>query len=130
MSHFAQPTSSATLVAVPLVGVTKPASAPPETGNGPGALVFQGKNPSNAQIRREQLKPAIANDGEPAAAYVAGYLVVHSTGPTWTELATAMDWPACIRHQVIVGLAKKGWLVTGVEPRSLRPGPVFLKVTR
>jgi hypothetical protein len=68
--------------------------------------------------------PLVEADGPRAAAYVAA--VVAATGPTWADVGRAMDWPRYpwnLRAVVIEQLARAGWLQTGKQPRSLRPGP-------
>ena len=68
---------------------------------------------------------AAAADGPRAAAYVAAVVRDTGQGPTWTELARAMEWPRQpwgLRNAIIRVLARDGWLATGTEPRSMRPG--------
>ena len=72
------------------------------------------------------MAPLVASDGPRAAAYVATVVRDTGTGPTWADLGQAMDWPRYpwnLRAVVIEQLARAGWLKTGKQPRSLRPGP-------
>ncbi len=73
---------------------------------------------------REEAERLAARDGRAAADWVAGVVAATGAGPAWMELARAMGWPGRRTAGVIIqGLAAAGWLVTGSEPRSLRPGP-------
>lgn len=65
-------------------------------------------------------------DAAVAARWVAAVVAHTGTGPTWGELADAMDWPPdkALRKHAICRLAITGWLITGRRPRSLRPGPL------
>jgi DNA-binding IclR family transcriptional regulator len=67
--------------------------------------------------------PRLDLDGPRAAAWVAQVLAETGTGPTWWELAIAMDWPTPVRRRQVQALLARGWLVATSQPRSLRPGP-------
>lgn len=77
------------------------------------------------RVRAEAASIAAA-DGERTAAYVAQVVADTGSGPCWAELASAMEWPRQpwgLRNAIIRVLARDGWLATGTEPRSMRPGP-------
>jgi hypothetical protein len=61
--------------------------------------------------------------GRRAAEVVAEALEHNGQAPTWAELGRAMCWSWWQRNLAIPKVAKAGWLATGREPRSLRPGP-------
>lgn len=76
--------------------------------------------------RRQGAQVTVGTDGPRAAAVVAGVVAETGTGPTWHELAAAMDWP---HHRprlerIMRGLARAGWLTFTDQERSLRPGPL------
>jgi hypothetical protein len=87
------------------------------------------------KAERQAFKAELRQDtdrlGRCAAEVVAIALEQHGrlgcTAPTWGELGKAMGWSWWQRHLAIPRLAKRGWLVTGAEPRSLRPGPKWDK---
>ena len=60
-----------------------------------------------------------------AAGWTEAIVAVTGEGPTWRELAYAMWWPSDREEYgpIILRIVKAGWLVSGTEPRSLRPGP-------
>jgi hypothetical protein len=74
----------------------------------------------------------IQSDGPKAARWVAQYVAEHDgTGPLWSELRRAMDWPGRPTFEkVIEGLHGAGWLTFSDETRSLRPGPAARTLTR
>ena len=97
----------------------------------PGAVTGALQMMSARRAREERLHaaapPFVEADGERAAAHVAAAVRDTGTGPTWAELANAMDWPRYpwhLRAVIIEQLARAGWLQTGKQPRSLRPGPM------
>lgn len=62
--------------------------------------------------------------GRRAADLVARALASRGMAPTWRELGQVMGWRYfCQRVWVVPLLEQAGWLTTGPEPRSLRPGP-------
>ena len=63
--------------------------------------------------------------GQRAASLVQLALDKVGRAPTWAELAKAMGWRHTQRQMewAVPFLEEQGWLVTGPEPRSLRPGP-------
>jgi hypothetical protein len=80
---------------------------------------------STAAAVRAAVAAIAEHDGPKAAAYVADMLARDGTGPTWRELADAMDWPRIpyeIRFVAVTRLVHAGWLETGEAERSLRPG--------
>jgi len=64
-----------------------------------------------------------ARDGVAAAVAVARIVEDTGTGPTWTELCAAMDWPRSASRGIIPKLLQAGWLTSTTDHRSLRPGP-------
>jgi hypothetical protein len=70
---------------------------------------------------------AVAEDGPRAASAVAAHWQKTGAGPTWIQLSKDMGWPLDSKSRptphIIWGLARAGWLRTGKEPNSLRPGP-------
>jgi hypothetical protein len=75
---------------------------------------------------RAEAAPLIEGDAVRAAAHVAQVVRDTGAGPTWRELARAMDWPMSpwgTHSAIIGGLAMAGWLEFTSRPRSLRPGP-------
>jgi len=66
--------------------------------------------------------------GPAAAGIVAARIAGEGTAPTWSELCSEMGWHHWWQRSIAVPkLVKAGWLVTGTEPRSLRPGPKWDK---
>jgi hypothetical protein len=107
-------------------GVTPPAVATAVLDARQRALSAPAKAAFKAELRQDT-----ARLGRCAAEVVAIALEQHGrlgcTAPTWGELGKAMGWSWWQRHLAIPRLAKRGWLVTGAEPRSLRPGPKWDK---
>jgi len=88
----------------------------------------QGQADEQDWADRKAFKAALKADedriGRLAAGVVARAITETSQAPTWAELGHAMGWPPWWqRNWAIPYLAKRGWLVTGTEPRSLHPGP-------
>jgi hypothetical protein len=75
-----------------------------------------------AEERRQAAEQLARRDGPRAAQYAAGVIQSTGTGPTWRELGQAMGWPEWSWPAVIGRLERAGYLATGSEPRSLRPG--------
>lgn len=103
-------------------------------------LIKRGQSPTpeavadRLQIVQAQKAPKIdiwdiaesiaARDGMRAAQTIAEQIAETGQAPTWFELARALDWP---RKQtrfdpIFRLLEREGWIVTGPEPRSIRPG--------
>ena len=73
---------------------------------------------------QQETERDLAGVGHRAAEVVAAAWAAHDSGPTWTDLGRAMGWrKARCREWAIPLLEQAGWLTTGDEPRSLRPGP-------
>ena len=85
---------------------------------------YESRRRRQAVIRAFTPRPDV--DGPRAAAWVAQVLAETGTGPTWWELAVAMDWPTPVRTRQIRALLAHHWLVATSQPRSLRPGPAAL----
>jgi hypothetical protein len=87
------------------------------------------------KAERQAFKAELRQDtdrlGRCAAKVVAIALEQHGrlgcTAPTWSELGRAMGWSWWQWNRAVPRLAKRGWLVTGTEPRSIRPGPKWGK---
>jgi hypothetical protein len=97
-----------------------------ETPTAPAvAAALQGLAERRVRTERHHALAAqfVAADGPRAAAYVADVVGSTGTGPTWGALTRAMGWPWSVANLVIKQLAQAGWLRTGEEPCSLRPGP-------
>jgi len=62
-------------------------------------------------------------DGAAAAAAAAHIVEDTGTGPTWTELRAATDWPRNAFRGIVPRLTQARWLTGTTEHRSLRPGP-------
>lgn len=75
-----------------------------------------------AARRRQEAAPLAAQDGPRAQEWTAQIVAQTGTGPTWSELSTAMGWPRQLRKPVIAALITTGWITTGETPRSMRPG--------
>ena len=60
-------------------------------------------------------------DAATAGHYVAQRVQATGEGPTWAELLAAMGWPRN-KTWIIQALTRHGWIVTGTQPRSMRPG--------
>jgi len=88
----------------------------------PASVAQAAAHYAGVRSRTGAVTEALFADGERAGAEVARVVAVTGAGPTWGELATAMGWPWKSRGAIIRALARDGWLVTGCEPRSLRPG--------
>lgn len=70
-----------------------------------------------AWVEREQVGPK-------AAAFIAGYLAAHGTGPLWRELGIAMGCPKPAHNALVMQvLHHEGWVTSTTATRSLRPGP-------
>jgi DNA-binding IclR family transcriptional regulator len=58
---------------------------------------------------------------------------VQETGEsyTWSELNKIMAWPGSPRYrrEIMTRLEETGWISTGPEARSLRPGASFLRLS-
>jgi hypothetical protein len=85
------------------------------------------------KAERQAFKTELRQDtdrlGRCAAEVVAVALKQDGQAPTWGELCSEMGWPHWWQRNLAVPkLAKQGWLVTGAEPRSLRPGPKWDKL--
>lgn len=62
--------------------------------------------------------------GRRAAKLVALALAARGIAPTWVELGQGLGWRFKSQaNWAIPFLVEQGWLVSGLEPRSLRPGP-------
>ena len=101
------------------------------TGTTPTAAAVAAHLERYEKRRRRQavlraFTPRLDVDGPRAAAWVAQVLAETGTGPTWRELAVAMDWPYPVWTRQIRALLARGWLVATSQPRSLRPGPAAL----
>lgn len=83
------------------------------------------------KVARKAFKAELRQDterlGRCAAEVVATALEQDHQAPTWGELGHAMHWSWWQRNLAVPKLAKAGWLVTGAEPRSIRPGPKWSK---
>ena len=77
----------------------------------------------NAELRQDTDRL-----GRCAAEIVAIALERDGQAPTWGELGRAMGWSWWQWNRAVPRLAKRGWLVTGAKPRSLRPGPKWDKL--
>ena len=84
------------------------------------------------KAERQAFKAELRQDtdrlGRCAAEVVAIALKRDDQAPTWAELGRAMGWSWWQWNRAVPRLAKRGWLVTGAEPRSLRPGPKWDKL--
>jgi hypothetical protein len=84
------------------------------------------------KAERQSFKAELQQDtdrlGRCAAEVVAIALERDGQAPTWCELGRAMGWSWWQWHRAVPRLAKRGWLVTGTESRSLRPGPKWDKL--
>lgn len=69
----------------------------------------------------ERAGEVVARGGE-VAAWVAGYLAERDTGPTLHELADRWDVPQYVRVHLAERLTAEGWITTGAERGSMRPG--------
>jgi hypothetical protein len=91
----------------------------------------QRANPSPAKAARLEaqraFKTALLADeervGERVAHLVERCVAQAGNAPTWGEVGRVMGWDRWQRIWAIRRLARQGWLRTGKEPRSLRPGP-------
>jgi hypothetical protein len=73
---------------------------------------------------KSDLRANLDAHGRRAAILVARALEETGAAPTWAELCHGLGWPGWWQREVAIRkLAKAGWLVTGTEARSLRPGP-------
>jgi hypothetical protein len=84
------------------------------------------------KAERQAFKAELRQDtdrlGRCAAEVVAAALEQDGQAPTWCELGRAMGWSWWQWNRTIPKLAKQGWLVSGTEPRSIRPGPKWDKL--
>ena len=84
------------------------------------------------KAERQAFKAELRQDtdrlGRCAAEIVAIALKRDGQAPTWGELGHAMRWNWWQRNLAVPKLAKAGWLVTGRELRSLRPGTKWDKL--
>ncbi len=115
-------------------GVTPPAVATAVLDARQRALSAPGKEAKakRDKAERQAFKAELRQDtdrlGRCAAEVVAIALKRDGQAPTWSELGRAMGWTWWQRHLAVPKLAKAGWLVTGTESRSLRPGPKWDKL--
>jgi len=79
------------------------------------------------RARRVQEAAGVAEiatrDGAAAAVAVARIVADTGTGPTWTELRTAMGWPRHAAREITPKLVQAEWLTSTTDHRSMRPGP-------
>jgi hypothetical protein len=80
------------------------------------------KKQAAAQLRVEA-EAFVAARGPDAAAWVRGFCHVHGHGPLWFELGQALGLDYRRREATIRALEREGWISTGPETRSMRPGP-------
>jgi hypothetical protein len=80
------------------------------------------KKQAAAQLRLEA-QTFVAACGPDAAAFVRDYYDAHGHGPSWFELGEALQLPYRLRQVTIRTLEREGWISTGPEARSMRPGP-------
>lgn len=64
--------------------------------------------------------------GPRLAALVDRCLERTGKAPTWREVGRVMGWSEAETSWAIAELRRLGWLFTGSEPRSLRPGRRFV----
>lgn len=64
------------------------------------------------------------SDGFRAAQYIADRIRDTGEAPTWLDLAINLGWPRnnAVYAKVVRQLERDGWITTGREARSLRPG--------
>jgi hypothetical protein len=114
-------------------GVTPPAVATAVLAARERALSAPAKaaKAERDKAERQAFKAGVRQDadrlGRCAAEVVAAALERDGQAPTWAELGHAMGWSRWQWNLAVKKLAKVGWLVTGTEPRSLRPGPRWSK---
>lgn len=73
---------------------------------------------------RETPESIAARDGLRTAEFVAGQIDQTGQAPTWFEIVRALGWPRgqSVFEPVFRLLERDGWIITGTEPRSIRPG--------
>jgi hypothetical protein len=94
------------------------------------SYVADARRVAEAKARREALGARIAGEYGPAVAKaVADRIAETGESYTWAELYRAMGWPWGYPKVIIIRqLERDGWLVTGSEERSLRPGERYSPV--
>lgn len=103
-------------------------------------LVAAGKRPTRAVVqagtraviaekkwvaarRRAEVAEIVTARGPQAAAWVRDYCDAHGHGPSWYELGHALGLDYQHREHAIRTLECQGWISTGRQARSMRPGP-------
>jgi hypothetical protein len=76
-----------------------------------------------AAQRDAEVAAFVAECGSDARAWVRRYCTTHGHGPLWSELATALELQRRMTDVTIRALEREGWIRTGPEARSMRPGP-------
>lgn len=102
-----------------------------ETGLHPGSLVIPLAHvflhPRRFLLHRRLWRQMLSQDQDRLGLEVAKLvqLLTERWGqaPTWSEVGEAMGWSFWQHRTAVRSLARSGWLVTGLKPRSLRPGP-------
>lgn len=83
---------------------------------------IEAKTRAAAQLR-VQAEAFVAARGAEVAAWVRQSCEVHGHGPLWFELGQSLQLDYQLRKSVIRVLEHEGWISTGPETRSMRPGP-------
>ncbi len=76
-----------------------------------------------AEQRHSEVAAFVAECGPDAAAWVRGYCATRGHGPLWAELGRALELEHRLMEETIWALHREGWISTGREARSMRPGP-------
>jgi hypothetical protein len=77
------------------------------------------------QARSLRIAPFVKTDGPAAAGCVARYRARLGHGPSWRHVGRYMRWSWSDGDAIVRALISEGWLVTGQERGSLRPGPRY-----
>lgn len=80
-------------------------------------------NKQAAEQHHAQAAAFVAECGPDAAAWVQGYCATRGHGPLWSELGRALELKRPHVEATIQALHREGWITTGPEARSMRPGP-------
>ena len=80
-------------------------------------------NKQAAEQRDADAAAVVAECGPDAAAWVRGFCATRGHGPLWSELGRALELEHRLVKATIAALHREGWITTGPEARSMRPGP-------
>jgi hypothetical protein len=80
-----------------------------------------------AQRKRREYAETVTANGAAVAEAIARKLAETGESYTWQELRKLMDWPSSPRYlpAIMTALERDGWITSGRETRSLRPGARF-----